>query len=156
VIDSGSNRVIRHYPLGKGTEPTGLAIDQRHHRLFSVCANRIMDILDSRAGRIVAEVAIGAGPDSATFDPALGIAFSPNRDGALTIVKEEDADHFAVAQNMITQPGARSMVYDPDNHRAYLVTALFGATPPANKAEPRPKPGIVPDNLVVLLVSLAP
>ena len=156
VIDSGSNRVIRHYLLGKGTEPTGLAIDQRHHRLFSVCANKIMDILDSRSGRIVSEVAIGAGPDSAAFDPALGIAFSPNRDGTLTIVKEEDADHFAVAQNMITQQGARSMAYDPANHRAYLVTASFGATPPASKAELKPKPEIIANSLVVLVVSLAP
>jgi YVTN family beta-propeller protein len=156
VIDSGSNRVIGHYPLGKGTEPTGLAIDQKHHRLFSVCANKIMDILDSRTGRIVAEVAIGAGPDSAAFDPALGIAFSPNRDGTLTLVKEHDAVHFSVMQNLITQQGARSMAYDPVNHRAYLVTASFGATPPATPDEPKPKPRIIPDSLVVLVVSLVP
>jgi DNA-binding beta-propeller fold protein YncE len=155
VIDSRSNRVIKHYPLGKGFEPTGLAFDQKHHRLFSVCANRIMDILDSRTGRIVAEVAIGAGPDAAAFDPALGIAFSPNRDGTLTLVKERDADHFSVVQNLITQQGARSMAYDPASHRAYLVTASFGAIPPATVEEPRPKPEIIPDSLVVLLVSLA-
>lgn len=155
VIDSASNRVIRHYPLGRGREPTGLAFDQKHHRLFSVCANRIMDILDSRTGRIVAEVAIGDGPDAAAFDPALGTAFSPNKDGTLTVVKEEDAGHFSVAQNLVTQQGARSMAYDPDHHRAYLVTAAFGVTPPATLAEPKPKPEIIPDSLVVLLVSMA-
>lgn len=156
VIDSGSNRVIRNYHLGSGTGPTGLAIDQKHHRLFSVYANKIMDILDSRTGRIVAEVPIGAGPDSAAFDPALGIAFSPNRDGTLTLVKEQDADHFAVMQNLTTQQGARTMAYDAANHRAYLVTASFGPTPPATRDEPKPKPEIIPDSLVVLLVSLSP
>jgi DNA-binding beta-propeller fold protein YncE len=155
VIDSGTNRVIGNYPLGRGREPTGLAFDRKHHRLFAVCANRIMDILDSRTGRIVAEVPIGAGPDAAAFDPALGTAFSPNRDGTLTVVKEQDDGHFSVAQNLITQQGARSMAYDPASHRAYLVTARFGAVPPATLAEPKPKPEIVPDSLVVLVVSTA-
>ncbi|HUW76501.1 MAG TPA: YncE family protein [Gallionella sp.] len=156
VIDSGSNRVIRHYPLGKGIGPTGLAIDEKHHRLFSVCANKIMDILDSRTGRIVAEIPIGAGPDAAAFDPVLGVAFSPNRDGTLTLVKEQDADHFSVMQNLTTLPGARSMAYDPANHRAYLVTASFGPTPPVTRDQPDPKPGVIPDSMVVLLVALAP
>ena len=156
VIDTRLNRVIRRYPLGRGTEPTGLAIDEKHHRLFSVCANKIMDILDSRTGRIVAEVAIGDGPDSAAFDPELKIAFSPNRDGTLTLVKEQDVDHFKVMQNLITQPGARSMAYDQASHRAYLVTASFGATPPATPDEPKPRPAIIPDSLVVLLVTPAP
>jgi YVTN family beta-propeller protein len=154
VIDSGYNRIINHYPLGKGAEPTGLAFDQKHHRLFSVCANRIMDILDSRTGKIVSEVAIGAGPDAAAFDPALGIAFSPNKDGTLTLVKERDADHFSVMQNLITQQGARSMAYDSASHRAYLVTASFGDSAPATKQEPKPKPPIIPDSLVVLQVSM--
>lgn len=156
VIDSASDRVIRHYPLGKGIGPTGLAIDEKHHRLFSVCANKIMEILDSRTGRIVAEVPIGAGPDGAAFDPVLGVAFSPNRDGTLTLVKEQDADHFSVMEKVTTQSGARSMAYDPVNHRAYLVTASFGQTPPATRDEPEPKPGVVPDSVVVLRVALAP
>lgn len=156
VIDSSTNRVIRHFPLGKGSGPTGLALDQKHHRLFSVCANRIMDILDSRTGRIVSEVGIGQGPDAAAFDPVLGIAFSPNKDGKLTVVKEVDANHFSVAQNLVTQQGARSMAYDPASHRAYLVTASFGAPPPASPDEPKPKPAIIPGSLVVLVVSLQP
>lgn len=152
-IDSASYRVIRHYPLGNGIGPTGLAIDEKHHRLFSVCANRIMDILDSRTGNIVAEVPIGAGPDAAAFDPVLQVAFSPNRDGTLTLVKEQNADHFSVMQNLTTQSGARSMAYDPVNHRAYLVTASFGPTPPSTRDEPEPKPGVIADSVVVLLAA---
>lgn len=155
VIDSSSNRVIRRYPLGKGVGPTGLAIDEKNHRLFSVCANKIMDILDSRTGNVVAEVPIGAGPDAAAFDPVLGLAFSPNRDGTLTLVKEQDADHFAVMQNLTTQSGARSMIYDPAHHRAYLVTASFGPTPPATREEPEPKPGVIADSVLVLLAAPA-
>jgi DNA-binding beta-propeller fold protein YncE len=156
VIDSSTNKVVKNFPLGNGSEPTGLAFDQKHNRLFSVCANKKMEILDSVSGKVVAEVAIGNGPDSAGFDANLGIAFSSNGDGTLTLVKEIDPDHFTVAQNVITQKGARTMAYDSEKHRAYLVSASFGVTPPATKEQPKPRPAVVPNSFVVLVVSIEP
>jgi YVTN family beta-propeller protein len=156
VIDSGTNTLTKTYPLGNGTEPTGLAFDQKHNRLFSVCANKKMIILDSETGKIKAELAIGEGPDSAAFDSNLGIAFSSNGDGTLTLVKESDPDHFSVLQNVITQKSARTMAYDSDNHRAYLVTASFGETPPATKELPKPRPAMLPNSFIVLVVALTP
>lgn len=156
VIDSGSNKLLKIFPIGSCVEPSGLAIDQKHNRLFSVCANRKMEILDSETGRIVAEVDIGSAPDSAAFDSNLGVAFSPNGDGTLTLIKESDPEHYLVLQNVLTQKGARTMAYDSDNHRAYLVTATFGETPPATKEQPKPGPVIMPNSFVVLVVSLKP
>ena len=152
VIDSGSNRVLKYFPTGSGVEPTGIAIDQKHGRLFSVCSNEKMVILDAETGSVVAEMAIGKGPDSAAFDPVLGVAFSSNGDGTLTLIKEIDPDHFAVLNNVMLQKGARTMAYDPDNHRAYLVTASLGETPPATKEKPKPRPAIIPNSFVVLMV----
>ncbi len=153
VMDGESGKVLKQFPLGGGLEPTGLAIDLKQNRLFSVCANNKMVILDSNTGKVIAEVAIGSGPDSAAFDPTLGIAYSSNGDGTLTLIKEDDSDHFSVLQNVSTQKGARTMAYDPDNHRAYLVTASFGETPPATKEQPKPRPPIIPDSFEVLVVA---
>jgi YVTN family beta-propeller protein len=154
VIDSTSNQVIKHYPLGAGKEPTGLAFDEPHHRLFAVCANKKMIILDSETGHIVSEVGIGADPDSAAFDTNRGIALSPNGEGTLSIVKESDAEHFALVKTIITQKGARTMAYDPSTQTAYLVTANFGETPQATKEIPNPKPRIIPGTFVVLAVKI--
>lgn len=156
VIDTRSNKILKHYPMGHGVEPTGLAIDQMHHRLFSVCANQKMEILDSETGRVISEVAIGIGPDSAAFDAELGIAFSSNGDGTLTMVKENDPEHFSIARNINTQTGARTMAYDPVNHLAYLVTASFGETPLVTKEQPKPRPAIIPNSFLVLVVSVKP
>jgi hypothetical protein len=113
-----------------------------------------MDILDSETGKIVAEAPIGDSPDSAAFDPSLGIAFSSNGDGTLTLVKEIDPSRFSVSQNIITLKGARTMAYDSESHRAYLVTASFGETPPATKEQPKPRATIIPGSFVVLVISL--
>ncbi len=156
VIDSNTNKILKTFPIGSSEEPSGLAIDKAHNRLFSVCANNKMVVLDSETGRIVSELAIGSSPDSAAFDPNLGIAFSSNGDGTLTIIKENDPEHFSVLQNLITQKGARTMAYDLDKHRAYLVTASFGETPPATTEHPKPRPAIIPNSFIVLVVSLQP
>lgn len=99
-------------------------------------------------------VAIGSGPDSAAFDSSMGVVFSSNGDGTLTVVNEDDPEHYSIVQNVVTQKGARTMAYDPDKHRAYLVTASFGETPAATKEQPKPRPAIIPNSFVVLVVSL--
>ena len=156
VIDSSTNKILKTFPIGSGEEPSGLAIDQAHNRLFSVCANNKMVVLDSESGKIVSELIIGSSPDSAAFDPNLGIVFSSNGDGTLTIIKEYDPEHFSVLQNVNTQKGARTMAYDLDKHRAYLVTASFGETPPATTDHPKPRPAIIPNSFIVLVVSSQP
>jgi len=154
IIDSATNTVVKTFHVGTGEEPTGLAIDKAHHRLFSVCDNNKMVILDDETGKVIAEVKIGSGPDSAAFDPAKGIALSSNGDGTLTLIKENDPEHFSVVKNIATQKGARTMAYDAVNHRAYLVTAAFGPTPAATKDLPKPRPEIIPNTFEVLVVSL--
>lgn len=153
VLDNETGKALKIFPLNGGTGPTGLAIDRKHNRLFSVCDNNKMVILDSDTGRIISDIAIGSSPDSAGFDADLGIAFSSNGSGTLTLVKEEDPEHFSVLQNVVTKKGARTMAYDPDKHRAYLVTASFGETPPATKEQPRPKPPVIKDSFEVLVVA---
>jgi len=152
VIDTQSNKVIATWQLGKGTEPTGLAIDPVHHRLFSACANHIMAVLDAESGKLVAEAAIGDGPDSAAFDPKLGVAFSSNGDGTLTVIQQDDPSHYLVKQNVRTKQGARTMAYDPESHTAYLVTALFGGASSMNSGS-KAKPSMLPGSFRVLVVA---
>lgn len=154
VIDSVTNNVLKYFSLGGGVEPTGLAIDKKHNRLFSVCANKKMMIINSKTGHIVSEVVIGSGPDSAAFDEDLGIALSSNKDGTLTLVKENTPDDFSVLSNLVTQIGARSMAYEPDTHRAFLVTASLAKTQPETDHQTKLKPIFIPNSFVVLRVSL--
>jgi|SRR5450830_320181 len=153
VIDGLSNKVIKTYPLGTGIEPTGLAIDKHNKRLFSVCANHKMEVLDSSTGELVGEIPIGLGPDSAAFDANLGLVFSSNGEGTLTIVKENNPNSFSVLQNLVTLKGARTMTYDEDNNIAYLVTAEFGATAAVTQDTPKPRPQIIPNTFAILVIA---
>lgn len=62
AIDSSSSKRVATWTLPHCEEPTGLAFDLAHHRLFSVCGNGVLVVTDSNSGRHVAEVPIGKVP----------------------------------------------------------------------------------------------
>jgi YVTN family beta-propeller protein len=148
-IDVASLQVQHVWALEGCEEPSGLAIDVEHARLFSVCQNRTMAITDANDGHNVARIAIGEGPDGAAFDPQTQNAFSPNgKSGTLTVVHEDDPDHFHITQTLATQHSARTIALDPESHRLYLPAAQFGPPP----ADPKQRPEMVPDSFRVLAV----
>jgi DNA-binding beta-propeller fold protein YncE len=152
VIDSLAGKVLATWPLGTCEEPSGLALDPAHHRLFSVCQNRKMVVLDTASGKRVAQVPIGDGPDAAAFDPATGLIYSSNGDGTLTIAREESRRRFRVVANVATQKGARTLALDSAGRRIFLATADFTPPPPATPEQPHPHPGIVPGSFRILVV----
>jgi len=60
-IDAAKASVAKKYSLSPCDGPSGLAIDVKARRLFSVCSNRVMAISDPDAGKVIATPAIGAG-----------------------------------------------------------------------------------------------
>src|SRR5262249_38260408 len=107
-IDAAKATVVKKYSLSPCDGPSGLAIDAKNRRLFSVCAKRVMAVSDPDAGKVLATPAIGAGSDGAAFDAALGYAFSSNGDGTLTIV-QQTGGKWDVLDNIATERGGRTI-----------------------------------------------
>lgn len=153
VIDPAKLSVEAVWPMAGCEEPTGLALDREHHRLFAGCGgNKKMAIVDSGSGRLVAMLPIGEGVDATAYDPGTGFAFASAGDGTLTVVREETPEKFSVAQTVETKRGARTMALDPVTHTVYLVTAKFGERPAPTKEQPRPRPPILPGSFELLVV----
>ncbi|MHA6204334.1 YncE family protein [Dyella soli] len=148
-IDSHSNAVVASWKLGKCESPSGLAIDTAKHRLFSVCDNQLMAVVDADSGRLVASVPIGEGPDAVVFDAGSSMVFSSNGEsGTITAVHQDDADHYSVAATIPTQPSARTLALDAQRHRLYLSAAQWVSPPAAGGG----RPAMVPDSFTVLTV----
>jgi DNA-binding beta-propeller fold protein YncE len=154
-VDVLGSKVTVEWPLTGCEGPTGLAIDARHDRLFAVCDNHKMVVVDANSGAIVSEVGIGARPDGAAFDSKLSLVLSSNGDGTLSAIHEESPDHYSPVATISTQKGARTIALDEKTHRAYLVTSEFGPTPPATAEQPHPRPIQIPGTFAVLVVDLA-
>lgn len=146
AIDTKTLTVATRWPLAPCQEPSGLAIDAAHNRLFAVCHNKMMAVVDALTGKIVATPAIGEGPDGAGFDPGTQLAFSSNGEGTLTVVREVSPDDFKVLDTVQTQKRARTMKLDTESHDVFLVTADFN--PPT---APGVRPTIVPGTVRLLV-----
>ncbi len=148
AIDSRGLTVKAHWPLKPCEEPSGMAIDRAHRRLLVGCANQMAAWVDVDSGRVAATVPIGKGVDANGFDPGTGLGFSSNGgDATLTVIRDN-----AVLENVPTRRGARTMALDEKTHTIYLATAQFGPAPAPTAAQPRPRPAILPNTFVLLVV----
>ena len=152
AIDSKKLIATAHWPVAPGEDPSGMAIDRKHNRLFSVCGgNKKMTVMDASSGKVVADLPIGAGPDAAAFDPETNLAFSSNGEGTLTVVHQDSADKYSVVENVPTQRGARTMALDPKTHNIFLATAQYGPPPAPTAERPNPRGAMLPNSFVILV-----
>ena len=151
-LETKTLAVQGRWSLAPCEEPTGLALDRAARRLFAVCSNKLMAMVDADNGKVVATVPIGEGTDGAAFDPATRLAFASNGEGTLTVVHEDSPTTARVVQTVTTQRGARTIALDPRAHVLYTVTADFGPPPAPTADRPRPRPTMIPDSFTLLVI----
>jgi len=140
-IDAQKLSVLHRWPLAGCKEPSGLAFDQKNRRLFSVCGNQKMMVVNADSGEVVATVPIGEDPDAAGFDPDTQLVFSSNGEsGDLTVIHQDSADKYTVLENVPTRKYARTLAVDFSTHSIFLPVAEFEAVTPKGEEEPPMKP----------------
>ena len=149
VIDTKTHQVVTNWPIASGEEASGMAFDAANHRLFLGCGNKLMVMMDSTSGKVVATVPIGQGVDANAFDSGTRLAFASCGDGTVTIAHEDSPDKLTVVQTLETQRGSRTMTLDPKTHRIYLAAAKFEAP-----AEGQRRGRMVPGSFKILVYGM--
>jgi len=151
-IDAKRLTVVRRWSIAPCEDPTGLAIDRAHQRLFSVCRNGLMAVSDLLKGKVVTTAPIGMGVDAARFDPATQLAFASNGEGSISVLREVTPDSLVPVTTVATKRGARTMELDLRTHRVYTASADFGPAPAPTEAQPRPRPQQVPGTFALMVL----
>jgi YVTN family beta-propeller protein len=149
AIDTKKHEVVNRWPIAPGEEASGMAFDGKNHRLFLGCGNKMMLMVDSESGKVVANVPIGDGVDANSFDPGTMLAFASCGDGTVTIAHEDAPDKLTVVQTLKTEKGARTMTIDPATHKIYLASAKFDAP-----AEGQRRGKMVPGSFKILVYGM--
>ena len=150
-LDSKKLSIVKRSSLSPCEEPSGMAIDIEHHRIFSGCHNKIMAIMDVDSGKVIATAPIGAGVDANAYDSESGLAFSSNGEGTLTVVRETSPGKFD-SETVPTQRSARTMALDTKTQKIYMPVAEFSPAPSPTPEAPKPRPIIIKDSFAVLVV----
>jgi hypothetical protein len=139
-VDAQSIKELHHWPLAPCKSPSGLAMDLANRRLFSVCDEKVMSVVNADTGKVIATPAICDGPDASAFDPSSGYAFASCGDGNLTVIHEDSPDKFTVVENVPTKKSARTMGLDLKTHNIFLPAADFDSPAPGERRG-KMKPG---------------
>lgn len=128
VLDVASRKAVATWPLTECDEPTGLALDNVNHRLFSGCHNGVLVVMDADSGRNVLKLEIGKGVDAVAYDEKLALVFTSNAEGNISVIQQEGSDMYTSLASVPTQKGARTMALDAGKHVVYSVAnAAAGA-----------------------------
>jgi DNA-binding beta-propeller fold protein YncE len=115
-------------------EPSALAVDGGHQRLFAACGNMKMVVLNADSGELVASLPIGPGTEAIGYDAGRGLIYAANggAQGTLTVIRQDVTDTYSEIQNLPTRQRARTLAVNPVTGEVYLVTDLLGV----NLAQP--------------------
>jgi glutamine cyclotransferase len=140
VVDMKTVKVITKYDLGDTAgEPGGLGLDVKNHILFAMCANpNVCVVLNADDGKVLATLPLDGGTDGGGFNPATMEAWSSQRNGTLTIIKESSPTSFTVEQTVQTKTGCKTSSLDTKNNRIVLICTE--RLPQAAAATPAPAP----------------
>lgn len=150
-LDAHTLKLTATWPAGCDS-PSGLAFDVPGHRLFPVCDGKKMSVIDSNTGKLLANPAIGDGPDAVRWSAKHKLVFASCGEGVLSVV-DAAAPGYPTIQTLPTQRGARTMAYDPATDRIYTVTAEFGPRPAtATPENPYRRPAMIPGSFTILVI----
>jgi DNA-binding beta-propeller fold protein YncE len=130
-----SESSLRLFALGSDCpEPSALATDGPHARIFVACNNMKMAVLNADTGEALSSLPTGPGTDAVGFDSGHGLIYSANggANGSLTVIRQDVADSYAVVQVLPTRQRARTLAVNSTTGEVYLVTDLVGV----NLAQP--------------------
>ncbi len=112
-LDMAAARVAARFTLPGCTEPTALAFDPAHRRLYSACGNGVLVGLDAETGRVIGRATIPGGADTALWDARAARLLVSTSDGTVTVLGVDAAGAPAVRTSLPTRATGRTMALDP-------------------------------------------
>ena len=147
AIDSSTLKIKARWPVAPAGQPTSIAMDRKHRRLFIGGRNPKLPGGDEcRQWKDLGQpFPIGDRVDANVYDADSGLVASATREGAIHIFHEDSPDKLSLVETVKTQFGAKTMALDPKTHNLYVDTSDFDPPgPPTEKQrnpQPRAKPG---------------
>jgi DNA-binding beta-propeller fold protein YncE len=126
-IDVNNLKVVERWSLAPCATPTSLAMDLENRRLFVGCRSKHLAVLNADTGKVVFTAPIGDRVDAGAFDSKTGLVYLSTGDGKVFVFQQDSPDHYSVAQEIATKPGAKTMGFDQKTGNLFVPTSENGA-----------------------------
>jgi DNA-binding beta-propeller fold protein YncE len=119
-IDPATDTVVGRYSVTGCEHNHGMAVDSENHRAFLLCGgNRMLTVFSLDAHTAIAHFPLPQGADVVKYDPGIGRAYAACSSGFISVIQEQDADHFQKLEDFPVQKLVHSLAVDAATHRLY-------------------------------------
>jgi hypothetical protein len=144
AIDSRTLKIRSRWPVAPAGQPTAMAMDRQHRRLFIAGRNpQVLIVMDADSGKVIQSFPITSGADANIYDTERQLLFVSTREGMIHIFHEDSPDKFSVVDTVKTEYGAKTMALDAKTRNLFLDTSDFGPPPPPTADQPHPNPAAI-------------
>jgi DNA-binding beta-propeller fold protein YncE len=120
VISTKSHKVEKHWPTAPGEQPSALAIDVEHQRVFVGCANNLLLIMDGVLGHVITTVPVDRRIVACEFNPGTQTITALNDRGTLYFIHEDLPEKFTLVQTIESGQNISASALDLTSHKVYV------------------------------------
>ena len=127
VLDREKRAPTTSWTTTGGTANFPMALDETHHRLFvGFRKPATLVAFDTESGKPVARLDSPADADDIFYDNSRQRIYTSGGDGSISIIQQNDADHYKTLAEIPTASGARTSLFVPELSRFYLAVPHRG------------------------------
>lgn len=132
VLDPEKHTITATWGTGTASANYPMALDEADHRLFVVTRfpARLL-VFNTDTGKTIQSLPEVGDCDDVFYDKARKRIYASGGEGAISVIKQKDADHYADAGRISTVKGARTSFFSPDLDRFFLAVRRQGSQPAA-------------------------
>lgn len=119
-MDPATDRIVARHAVQGCDFNHAMAIDAANQRAFLPCAgNNVFTVFDLEKHRAIAHIPLPDGADDVKFDPGLRRIYVTCESGAISVIQEQDANHFCKIEDFPVEKGVHTLEVDVQTHRVY-------------------------------------
>ena len=124
VVDRRTGNIVATWPIREAEQNAPMAFDEATHRLFVVTRKPgKLIVLNSDTGATVASFKAPERTDQVTWDAANRRVYVTGGEGYVSVVEQDDADHYREAARVPSLPGAKTAILDAAHNRLWVAAS---------------------------------
>jgi len=128
VIDRNKGAVAASWPVTAASANYPMALDEANHRLFVGCRQPAkLLVYDTTSSSLVTTVDIVGDTDDLFYDAARKRLYVIGGEGFISVIEQQDANHYQTLARIPTAAGARTGLFVPELNELFVAVPRRGA-----------------------------
>ena len=124
VVDRRAGKVIGEWPVTAAQQNAPMTYDPKTRRLFIVTRKPgMLLVVNADSGATIASFKAPERTDQVVWDAINRRVYVTGGEGYISVVQQDDADHYSETGHIPSAPGAKTAILTPDAKRLYVAAS---------------------------------